>query len=82
MSQGHLPPFTVMGVVFPEERHVGIGEIDESMIRDGDTVRVPGQILQDVFGTTEGSLGIDHPVFSKEGAEKGMERLFFCQRKA
>src|SRR5215831_19793683 len=71
-----------MGVIFPKERHVGVGEIDEPVIRNRDTMRVPGQILQNVCGTTEGPLGIDHPVFAEQGAEKGMECLLFCQRKA
>ncbi len=71
-----------MGIVFPEERYVGVGEIDEPMIGDRDTVRVPGQIMQNVFGAAEGLLGVNHPVLSKEGAEKGVERLLRCQRKA
>jgi hypothetical protein len=32
VSQGHRPPLAAMGVIFPEERHVGVGEIDEPMI--------------------------------------------------
>jgi hypothetical protein len=32
VRQGHRPPLAAMGVVFPEERHVGVGEIDEPMI--------------------------------------------------
>ena|SRR5215468_10480646 len=71
-----------MGVVFPEERHMGVGEIDEPMIGNRDTMSVPGQIVQNVFGTAERPLGIDHPVLSKEGAEKSMERLLRSQRKA
>src|SRR5215469_3192308 len=71
-----------MGVVFPEERHVGVREIDEPVVGDRDTMRVPGQIMQHVFGTTEGPLGVNHPVLPKQGAEKGVERLLRCQRKA
>src|SRR3954471_19293615 len=70
-----------MGVVFPEERHVGVGEIDEPMIRDRDTMRIPGQIMQHMFGAAEGPLGVNHPVLSKEGAEKSVERQLCCQRK-
>jgi hypothetical protein len=71
-----------MGVIFPEKRHVGVGEIDEPVIGDRDTMRVPGQIMQNVFGTTKRLLGVDHPVLSKECAKKGVERLLRCQRKA
>src|SRR5437868_8188772 len=71
-----------MGVILPEERHVGVGEVDEPMIGDRDTMRVPGQIMQKVVGAAEGLLGVNNPVVSKEGAEKGVERLLRCQRKA
>jgi hypothetical protein len=71
-----------MGVVFPEERNVGVGEIDEPMIGDRDAMRVPGQIMQNMFGTAEGVPGVNHPVLSKEGAEKGVECLLHSQRKA
>ena len=82
MSQGHRSPLAAMGVVFPEKRHVGVGEIDEPVIRDRDTMSVSGQIVQDMFGAAEGPLGVNHPVLSKEGAKKGVERLLRCQRKA
>jgi hypothetical protein len=81
LSQGHRSPLVAMCVVFPEERHVGVGEIDEPMIGDRDTMSVSGQIVQNMFGTTEGALGIDHPVFSKEGAEKNMKCLVCGQWK-
>src|SRR5690349_14478880 len=71
-----------MGIVLPEERHVGVGEIHEPMIGDRDTMSVPGQIMQNVFGTTERPLGIDHPVLSKEGAEKSVKCPLRRQRKA
>src|SRR6185295_347729 len=45
-------------------------------------MRVSGQIMQNMFGAAEGPLGIDHPVLSEKGAEKGVERLLRCQRKA
>ena len=82
VSQGHRSPLAATGIVFPEERHVGVGEVDEPMIRDRDTMSVSGQIVQNMFRATEGALGIDHPVLSKEGAKKGMECLVRCQRKA
>src|SRR6266853_615181 len=45
-------------------------------------MRVSGQIMQNMFGAAEGPLGIDHPVISEKSAEKGVERLLRCQRKA
>jgi len=65
VSQSHLPPFAAVGVVFPQEGHVGVGKINEPMIGDRDAMSVSGQVMQNMFGTTEGPLGVDHPVFSK-----------------
>ena len=45
-------------------------------------MRVSGQIMQNMFGAAEGPLGVNHPVLSEKGAEKGVERLLRCQRKA
>ena len=45
-------------------------------------MRVSGQIMQIMFGAAEGPLGVNHPVLSEKGAEKGVERLLRCQRKA
>src|SRR5262249_3159701 len=79
MSQRHLPPFAAMGIVFPEERPLAVGDINQPMIGDRHTMRVPRQVMQHVLGSTEGTLGVDHPVFSKQRAEKGMKRLLVCQ---
>jgi hypothetical protein len=82
MLECHRTPLVVMGVVFPAEGHLSIGNVNQPMVGDCDTMRVPGQIVQDVAWTTEWSLGINHPVLSKERAEEGMERLLIRQRKA
>ena len=63
-----------MGVVLSAERDVRIVDVDDSMIRDGHPVRVPGQILQYVFGPTKRWLGVDHPVVAEQGAQERMER--------
>ncbi len=65
MLEGHRALLIVMRVVFPAERDMGVSEIDEPVVGDCDPMRVPRQILQNVFGTTEGTLRIYHPVFAK-----------------
>jgi hypothetical protein len=49
---------------------MGVGEIDEPVVRDRDSMRVSGQIVQHVFGTAEGALRIYHPVFAEQRPEK------------
>jgi len=48
-------------------------EADEAMVRDRDTVGVAGEIVENVFGPTEGRLGVDDPVLGKEPPEEMLE---------
>ena len=50
------------------------------MIGDGHTVGVAAEITENLLGTTEGRLAINHPVPSKERAEEGSEGLAFRQK--
>lgn len=52
-------------------------EADEAMVRDRDTVGVAGEIVENVFGTAEGRLGVDDPVLGKEPPEEMLE-AFRC----
>ena len=45
-------------------------ESHQSMVGDGDAVRIAGEIVQNMFGTSEGWFGVDHPVFVEELSEK------------
>ena len=47
----------------------------EPMVRDGHAVRVPRQVLQDLPGTAEGTLGIDDPVAFVERLQLSLERF-------
>lgn len=37
-------------------------DIDEAVVGDGDAVRISTNVIQDLFGSGEGRLGVDHPV--------------------
>jgi hypothetical protein len=67
-----------VGIVFPAEGDLAIDKVHDPVIRDGDAMRVPGQVVENVFGPTEGSFGIDHPILAEQGAEKGMESFLFA----
>src|SRR5450759_1488045 len=45
------------------------------MVGDGDAMGVTTQILEHILGTTEGRLGVDHPVLSEQGSQPGSEDL-------
>jgi hypothetical protein len=57
-------------IVFPEKRDSIILERNQSMVGDGDAVRIASEIVQNMLGTAEGWLGIDDPVLAKELSEK------------
>ena len=82
VRQGHHSLLAVMSVVLPAEGDVAVADVDKPMVGDRDPMRVSSQIMQDMFGTAEGRLGVDHPVFPKQSTEKGVELFLFGQRKA
>ena len=57
-------------IVFPAKRDSIILERRQSMVGDGDTVRIASEIVQNMLGTAEGWLGIDNPVLVEELSEK------------
>ena len=57
-------------IVFPAKRDSIILERNQSMVGDGDAVRIASEIVQDMLGTAEGWLGIDDPVLAKELSER------------
>ena len=60
-------------VVFPAKRDSIILESHQSMVGDGDAVRIAGEIVQNMFRTSEGWLGVDHPVFAEEESQERVE---------
>ncbi len=62
--------FTASCVVFPAKRDLIILERHQSMVGDGDAVRIAGEIVQNRLGTAEGWLGIDDPILVEELSEK------------
>jgi len=53
-------------IVFPTKRDSFILERHQSMVGDGDAVRIAGEIVQNMLRTAEGWLGIDDPVLLEE----------------
>ncbi|HUC30433.1 MAG TPA: hypothetical protein VMR80_12635 [Candidatus Acidoferrum sp.] len=61
---------TAVRVVFPAKRDSIILERNQSMVGDGDAVRIASEIVQNMLGTAEGWLGVDDPVLMEELSEK------------
>ncbi len=58
--------FVLVRIVFPAERDLAIGEVDDPVVGDGDTMGVAGQVLQNMFRSAEWPLRIDDPVLTKQ----------------
>jgi hypothetical protein len=59
--QGHDLPRAVPGILVPE----GDGPVihgEDSAVGDGDTMYVPGQVLEDLLRTLNSRLAVDDPV--------------------
>ncbi len=67
---GHDLLLTAVRIVFPAKRDSIILKRNQSMVGDGDAVRIASEIVQNMLGTAEGWLGIDDPVLVEEPSEK------------
>jgi hypothetical protein len=70
----HDAASVVMPRVAPAEAHLAVIDAKESSVGDGNPVRVAGQILQHMFGSSERRLGVDHPLPSAQGAKQRVKR--------
>jgi len=52
----HQPLLALVGIVFPAESDLAIGKVHDPVVGDGDPMRIAGQVMEDMFGTSEGSL--------------------------
>jgi len=57
-------------IVFPAKRDSIILESNEPVVGNGDAMCISRQIVQNMFRTSEGWLGIDHPVFVEEESQE------------
>ena len=64
-GHGHLAVFATVGIVLVQERDLAVSNGHEPMIGDGDAVRVAGQVMEHVLGSSEGALGVNHPILTK-----------------
>jgi hypothetical protein len=49
------------------------------MVGDGHSVGIASQVLEHVFRSAKGGLGINDPVFPKQSAQEGSECLLIRQ---
>ncbi len=73
--EGHGFLLIVVAVVSPVEFHLAIFDVDEPMIRNGDSVRVAADILHHLLWPGERRLGVDDPFRVSHQIEMTRESL-------
>src|SRR5690242_2570097 len=80
-SESQEALLVVVGGIAPAETDVSVCQSDQPVIRDGDAVRVVAEVVENVFGATEGTLGVNDPslpvALSDEIGEEGALRTWF-----
>ena len=64
MERHFLLDFSVVAVIAVAEMDMIIFKLDEPIVRNGDSVRVVAQVVEDLLGAGKGPLRIDDPRFS------------------
>lgn len=80
-SQSHDPLAVAVCGIAPSKSDFVIGKGKQPVVGDGDAVSVVAEIAQHVFRSTEGRLGIDHPVLAEQHSERGCEGLRIGKRR-
>ncbi len=69
-----------MSRISPAEGDLIVSKRNQAMVGDGHAMGVAAQILEHVFGATEGRFRVDHPVFSEQWPKPGSEGLGLSER--
>ena len=73
---GHQLLFAAMRIILPAEGNLTVGKGHDPMIRDGDTMCVPSQVMKNVQRTAKRRLGVYDPVLTEQRTKKRAEGTF------
>ena len=65
--------FIVVSRIAPAKSDVSLSKRDQAMVGDGYAMGVAAQILEHIFGATEGRFQMDDPVIAVQRAEPRSE---------
>src|SRR5215471_17922699 len=66
--------WAVDAIVLATERDAGVVGCKKAMVRDDDTMRVTGEIVQHLLGSRERRLAVDYPVDAPQRGDEALER--------
>ena len=58
--------FVIVFVILPAKGHFRIADRNNPMVGYSDTVRIAGQVMQNMLGSAKRGLGVDNPVLSRQ----------------
>jgi hypothetical protein len=58
---------------------LAIGKQDQTMIGDRPAMGVAAEILEDIFGATEGAFQVHHPILSVQRSQPGGEGVWLSE---
>ena len=76
---GHHLAAVAVGVVLVAKAHVALIDTQQTVVGDGDAMGVTAQIVEDLVGTAEGLLGVDHPGFLMQCIEQALPCAGICE---
>jgi hypothetical protein len=78
-KDGHRSHLVAASVISPTEGNAFAIEGDESVVGDGDTMSVAAEIADDLFRPSEGRLGENNPILTKQRSEERREVFWVRQ---
>ena len=74
----HQTLLVTASVIPPTKRDVVAVEGNQTVIRDGDSVRVAPKVTQNLLGSAEGGLRLNNPVLTEQRSQKSRETFWVC----
>src|SRR6516165_8893940 len=78
---GHQFLPIVVGGVAPAKGDLVVGQRNQAMVGDSNTVSIAAEILEHILRATEGWFGVDNPVFAEERTQPSREELGMGERR-
>lgn len=78
-AQRHLFPPAAVAVITPLERDSPVIKLENTVVGDGHTVRIPPEIFHDAGGIPKRRLTVDPPLFLVTGVQKILVNIRYLQ---
>ena len=76
-AERHRLVAAAIAIILPAKLNLAVIDIEQTVVGDGDAVRVSCDVLEDLFRSREGALRVDHPVFFPDGSKVTQEGVAY-----